>query len=113
LIAASPAASGSARPGEAPFLPVPVTAAAAAAPAPNAAQAPQGSVSVHIEQGAEGARAWLGVRADAALGATRGEALCAELRRALQAAHQRLAVVVCNGQTIYSAPATGAGKELS
>jgi hypothetical protein len=78
--------------------------------APTAAVA--SSVSVHLEQTDEGARAWLGVSGDAATVAARAQVLSSELRRALQSAHQRLAVVVCNGHTMYSNAPLGGHKEL-
>jgi hypothetical protein len=58
---------------------------------------------VHVEASPEGLRVWLGLPAgQPAISA----AILAELRRGLPGTGERLATVVCNGETIYTAEST-------
>jgi hypothetical protein len=65
----------------------------------------QSGPRMHMEHGPDGAVVWLGLNGDAAAVAARAVALCSELRRSLSDAGQRLALVVCNGQTVYTSNA--------
>lgn len=64
-------------------------------------------VRVHVEAGPQGLHVWLGVDGDAAAVAARAQAVLAELRRGLGASAPRLALVVCNGETLFASPAAG------
>jgi len=49
-------------------------------------------------------RVWFGLAGDGAAVAARAGALLAELRRECSAGGQRLARVVCNGETLFEEP---------
>ena len=55
---------------------------------------------VHVEEGADGLRVWIGMPDDGAGTAHRAAAVLTELRRALGADAQRLVAVFCNGRAM-------------
>ena len=72
-----------------------------------AAAAPAAPVRVHVEDGPEGLRVWFGLAGEGPAMAARARILLAELRRECDSAGQRLALVVCNGETLFEMPADG------
>jgi len=76
---------------------------AAQAPANEATDASTPDVRVHVEETPLGLRVWFGIAGEGPAVAARAQALLAELRRDCGAAGQRLALVVCNGETLFDA----------
>jgi hypothetical protein len=62
------------------------------------------TVRMHVEAGLDGLRVWFGIDGDTAAVAARAQGLLAQLRRGLPGS-QRLALVVCNGETLLAHPA--------
>jgi hypothetical protein len=58
-------------------------------------------VRVHVEQGRSGLSVWLGLDGESSDRAGIAS-LVADLRRNMEAAHRPLALVVCNGKTVYA-----------
>jgi hypothetical protein len=90
------------RPAAATALQRPVAAAPAEAATP--AETKPVDVRLHVEEGPDGLRVWFGLAGDGPAVAARAEALLAQLRRECSAGGQRLALVVCNGETLFEEP---------
>ena len=80
------------------------TAPAIHAEAATGTEAKPADVRLHVEEGTDGLRVWFGLAGDGAAVAARAGALLAELRRECSAGGQRLALVVCNGETLFEEP---------
>jgi hypothetical protein len=59
------------------------------------------TIRVHVETTADGLHVWFGLAGDSAAVAARAQSLLAELRRACAGTGERLARVVCNGETVF------------